>query len=201
KQLTEVADDCSFHAARAHEAQQPMDESREPVPEPCHESDVYDEPDEPRNSARESHPMRAEDGTATVHGGHTPKVTVLPGRRRGAASNAISDGVRGMETGLKGNLGNAWQIAEVHHVANHEHLRVPGQRTVCFDFDATGPVALSAGGVRQQLRQGRCQNAGRPDLRLRRKMLNRSVRSLHVDSVRIDVSTDRIQMDLDTNLL
>jgi hypothetical protein len=32
-----------------------------------------------------------------------------------------------METGLKGNLGNARQIVAVHHVADYEHLRVVGQ--------------------------------------------------------------------------
>ena len=41
--------------------------------------------------------MRAEDGTATVHGGHAPKVPVFPGRRLGTVSNAVSDDVGGME--------------------------------------------------------------------------------------------------------
>jgi hypothetical protein len=49
----------------------------------------------------------------------------------------------GMETRLKGNLGNAWQIVAVH-VAYCEHLRVSGQRTVWFHFDATSPIPTIA---------------------------------------------------------
>jgi hypothetical protein len=56
KQLMGVTDDCSFQAACAYEAQQPADEKRESVLKPCHESDVYDEPDEPRDSAGEPDP-------------------------------------------------------------------------------------------------------------------------------------------------
>ncbi|MFZ3241331.1 MAG: hypothetical protein WA196_13075, partial [Pseudolabrys sp.] len=51
EQLVEVNDDCSFQAARAYEAQEPVDESREPVLKPRHGSDVHDEPHEPRDPA------------------------------------------------------------------------------------------------------------------------------------------------------
>ena len=71
--------------------------------------------------------MRAEDGIATVHGCHASKVPVLPGSRLGTFSDAVFDDTGGMETRLKRNLGNAWQIVIVHHVAYYEHLRVPGQ--------------------------------------------------------------------------
>lgn len=86
-------------AGRAYEAQEPADESRESVLEPGHESDVHDEPDEPRDSAREPHFVRAEDGAATVHGGHASEVQVLPGSRLGTVSDAVSDDAGGMETG------------------------------------------------------------------------------------------------------
>jgi hypothetical protein len=51
-QLVEVNDDCSFQTACAYEGQEPVDEGREPVLEPRHESDVHDEPGEPRDPAR-----------------------------------------------------------------------------------------------------------------------------------------------------
>jgi len=153
ERLAEVTDDSSFEAARAYEAQEPMDKSREPVLKPRHESNVHDEPDEPRDSAREPHPMRAEDGAAAVHGGHASEVPVLPGSRGGTVSDTVSDDVAGMETGLKGNLCNAWQIVAVHHVADYEHLRVAGQCAVRLHHDAASPVALSTGGVRQHFRQ------------------------------------------------
>lgn len=127
EQLVEVNHDCSFQPACAYERQEPVDESREPVLEPCHEGDVHDEPDEPRYSAREPHPVRAEDGGATVHGSHAPEVPVLPRSRIGTVSDAISDDMGGMETGLKSNLRNARQIVIVHHVADYEYLRVPGK--------------------------------------------------------------------------
>ena len=92
EQLVEVNDDCSFRAACTYEGQEPADEGREPVLEPRHESDVHDEPDEPRDSASESHPVRAEDGAATVHGGHAPKVPVFPWNRVGTVSDTVSNG-------------------------------------------------------------------------------------------------------------
>ena len=95
-----------------------MDESCEPVLEPRHESDVHDEPREPRDPAGEPHPVRAEDRGAAVHGGHAPEVPVLPRIRFGAASHTISDDASSMQAGLEGNLGNAWQVVVVHHVAD-----------------------------------------------------------------------------------
>ena len=127
EQLVEVNNDCPFQAARAYEAQKPVDESREPVLKPRHESDVHDEPHEPRDPAGEPHPVRAEDRAAAIHGGHTPEVSVLPGSRFGALSHTISDDMSSMQTGLEGNLGNTWEVVAVHHVADYEHLRVAGQ--------------------------------------------------------------------------
>ena len=104
-----------------------MNEGGEPVLEPRHESDVYDEPDKPADSTREPHPVRAKDGGATVHRGHASKVPVLPGSRLGTFSNAVFDDTGGMEPGLKRYLGHAWQIVIVHHVADYEDLRVSGE--------------------------------------------------------------------------
>ena len=78
KQAVKVRDDRPFAAACADETQEPVDESCEPVLEPRHESDVHDEPREPRDPAGEPYPVRAEDRGAAVHGGHAPEVPVLP---------------------------------------------------------------------------------------------------------------------------
>jgi hypothetical protein len=127
EQLLEAKDNWPFEAACAYEAQEPAEESREPILEPSHESNVHDEPDEPRDSTRKPDAVRAEDSAATVHGGHAPKVPVLPGSGLGTASDTVSDDASGMETGLNGHLGNAWQIVPIHHVADYEHFRVAGQ--------------------------------------------------------------------------
>ena len=127
EQSIEVHDDGAFAATCANEAQQPVDESRKPVLEPRHERNVHDEPHEPRNPAGEPNPVRAEDRGAAVHGGHTPEVPVLPSCRLGAISNPGFDDVSSMEAGLKRDLGNAWEVIAVHHVADYEHLWVAGQ--------------------------------------------------------------------------
>jgi hypothetical protein len=57
-------------------------------------------------------------GAAAVNGGYAPEVSVLPGSRLGAVPDTVSDDVGGMETGLKSNLGNAWEIVVVHHIAD-----------------------------------------------------------------------------------
>ena len=127
EQSVEVHDDRPFAAACADEAQEPVDESREPVLKPRHESDVHDEPHEPRDPAGEPHPVQAEDGAAAIHGGHAPEVPVLPRLWFCAASHTISNDVSSMQAGLEGNLRNAREVVVIHHVADYEHLRVTGQ--------------------------------------------------------------------------
>ena len=60
--------------------------------------------------------------------GTDSKVPVLPGSRLGTVSDAVFDDTGGVEPGLKRYLGDTWQIVIVHHVADYEHLRVPGYR-------------------------------------------------------------------------
>src|SRR4051812_40469926 len=126
EQSVQIYDDRAFAATCTDEAQEPVNESCEPVLEPRHERNVHDEPHEPRNPAREPNPVCAEDRGAAVHGGHAPEVAVLPRYQLGAVSDTGLDDVSSMETGLKCNLGNAREVVEVHHVTDYEHLRVAG---------------------------------------------------------------------------
>ena len=80
-----------------------------------------------RDPAGEPNPVRAEDRAAAVHGGHAPEVPVLPGGWLGAISHTISDDMSSMEPRLERDLGYTWEVVEVHHVADYEHLRVAGQ--------------------------------------------------------------------------
>jgi hypothetical protein len=127
EQLLEAKDNWPFEATRAYEAQEPAEESREPILESRHEGNVHDEPDEPRDPTGKPDPVRAEDSATAVHGGHAPKVPVLPGNGLSTTSDTVSDNASGMETGLKGHLGNAWQIVAIHHIADYEHFRVAVQ--------------------------------------------------------------------------
>src|SRR5262245_29506173 len=68
EQPVEIRDNRPFGATCADEAKAPVDESREPVLEPCQERNVHDEPQEPRKSAREPHPVHADDCTAAIDG-------------------------------------------------------------------------------------------------------------------------------------
>src|SRR5262249_22285688 len=83
EQLIEVSGDCPFAATRADEADKPVDESGEPVPEPGQEGDVHDEPDEPCDPAGEPHPVRAHDCASSVHRCHAAEIPISPWSRLG----------------------------------------------------------------------------------------------------------------------
>jgi hypothetical protein len=154
----EIHRDRPFSATSADEALEPVDDSREPVLESGHESNVHDESHEPCDPPGQPYPMGADDRAAAVYGGHAPEVPILPGSRLGAMSDALFNDVSGMETGLKRDLGNAREVVVVHHVTDDEDLRVAGQRAVRLYLDAAGSVAPCASGVRQDLRQWRCRD-------------------------------------------
>ena len=126
EQSVEIDGDRPFGATCADEAQEPVDESCKPVLEPRHEGNVHDEPHEPRNSAGEPNPVRAEDRGAAVHSGHAPEVPVLPSCWLGAILHALPDDVSSMEPRLERDLGYTGEVVEVHHVTDDEHLRVAG---------------------------------------------------------------------------
>ncbi len=69
-------------AARAYKGQEPVEQSREPVLEPRHESNMHDEPDKPCDSAGEPNPMRAEDGATTVDSRQNPSISRESARHR-----------------------------------------------------------------------------------------------------------------------
>jgi len=124
EQLIEVAGDCPFTATCADKAYKPVDDSGEPIPEPRQESDVHDKPDDPCDPAGEPHPAHADDRASAAHGCHAAEVPVSPRSRLGPVSDAGPDNMSSVETGLKRNLGDPGQVVAVHHVADHEYLRV-----------------------------------------------------------------------------
>ena len=104
-----------------------MNESRESVLEPRHERDVHGEPHEPSDPAGEPDTVCTDDRATAVHGGHAPEVPVLPrGWLGGVSRHGLPDDVSSMEPGLESNLGYTGEVIEIHHVTDHEHLRVAG---------------------------------------------------------------------------
>ena len=76
---------------------------------------------------------------------------------------------------------DAVQLAAAHgdHVAEREHLRMPGDGQVGLDDDAGPARSVSrSGGVREQPRERRRGDAGRPDLRPRGDALALAVAAL-----------------------
>ena len=69
-----------------------------------------DEPQEPGKPAGEPQSVHADDCTAAIDGGHTPKVPILPRHRLGAVFDALSDDVSRMVTRLKGNFCDAREV-------------------------------------------------------------------------------------------
>ena len=72
------------------------------------------------------------------------------------------DGVGGVQAALHGHLGHAGQVVESHHVADHEHLGVPGEGEVGQYGDAAGAVELGAGSLGQLGGQRRRFHPGGP---------------------------------------
>ena len=124
EQSIKVDGDRASTAACSNEAQEPMDDSREPVLEPRQNSNMHDEPHDPTG---ELDPVQADDRISAVHGGHAPEVPVLPRRRVLGLSDAVSDDVSSMDSGLKRDLGDAREVVVVHHVADDEYLRMAEQ--------------------------------------------------------------------------
>ena len=51
-----------------------------------------------------------------------------------------ADRLRRVDARLQRDLGDTGQVFEIHHVADHEYLRVTRQRAVGPDLDAPGSI-------------------------------------------------------------
>ena len=115
---------------------------------------MHAQPHQPPGEAAESQALEGHDGTEASDRGHAAEVDVLERHRLvTAALQPAPDRAAGEETLLHGDLGDARKMIEAHHVADHEHLRMTGQRAVGQHRHPAGAVDLRPRGISERLRQ------------------------------------------------
>ena len=134
--------------------------------------------------------LEAHHGVETRDRGHAAEVAIGERRRLLAVEPAL-DRVRGMDARLHGDLGDAGEVVERHHVADREHLGMVRQRAVRQYADPAGPVAGRPAGLGEQARQRRRRTpAAQIFVRARDPVLGPVVRG-DVDTEGVDAGDDR----------
>ena len=121
-----------------------------------------------------------------------PRSRYLNGFGSAPLSDALLDRPRSVNARLHRDLGHAGQPVECHHVADREHLGMPGDGAVGQHADPAGPVALGSRGVGEHPRQGRRRDARGPDHGLRGNPPLGTVAALDDDSIRVDWVTTEL---------
>ena len=115
---------------------------------------MHSQPHHPAGEAAEADALELDHGAEPPDRRHAAEVDVLERHRLvTAALQPAPDRAPGEETLLHRDLGDAGEVIEAHHVADGEHLGVPGQRAVGEHRHATGAVDLRPRGISQHLRQ------------------------------------------------
>ena len=109
--------------------------------------------------------------------------------------------VGGVAAALDGDLGDAGQLVQRHHVADDVHLGVAGQGEVGLHGDPAGAVDLGAGLLAEHPAQRAGLHAGGPDLGGRVDPADLPVGVLDLDAVGVDVGDHRAELDLDADLV
>ena len=144
---------------------------------------------------------RVGDGGLVADGGHRPLVEVAERALRLLAGRPPLDLVRGVPAALDGHLRHAGELVQAHHVADHVHLGVPGEREVGLHVDAAGAVDLRARLLGQEPAQRAGLHARRPHLGGRLDAADLPVAVLDRQAVGVEVGDHRAQLHLDADLV
>ena len=164
---------------------------------------MQEEPGQPGDEAAELQRAHLCHRRVSRHGGHRSLVEVLerfPCRRIGAAQLGL-DQLGRVARALNGALRLARYALDTGHVADDEHVRVPGNGEIGQDLDPAGPVDLGAALVGDHFGQRAGRHPGRPHLGGALDAPRPAVAVLHVDPVAIDSGDHRAQLDLHAEFL
>src|SRR5215469_3806144 len=103
----------------AGEGNPPGEDRSDPVAVAGQERDVDEQPDHPAREARQLHRPGRDDGVTAVDVGRRPEVVVLERLLRLVAVLQALDTVTGVQPALHGYFGDAGQLSQAHHVADH----------------------------------------------------------------------------------
>ena len=90
---------------------------------------MNESPDHPPGEPAQTQSMEVDHGAEPPDGSGGAEVTIGEGDDW-FVPEPPHDGVGGVQPALHGHLSHPRQIVESHHVANYEHLGVPGQGQV-----------------------------------------------------------------------
>ena len=89
-----------------------------------------------------SQPPYRNDRFAAGDVGGRPRVTVVERLGGGIPGDCMPEAVPGVQTRLHGDLGDAGELVQAHHVRGHVDLGMAGNGAVVVDQDAAGAVLL-----------------------------------------------------------
>ena len=102
---------------------------------------------------------------------------------------------------LDRDLRDPGQIVQRHHVADHEHFRMPGKRQVRVDADSSGTVESRAGLLGESSGQPTGLHSRRPHLCDGGDALMGTIGVPEVDAALVDVDDHGAEHHLDPQLL
>ena len=132
------------------EAERPANENEQPILEADQVPEVDKEPGRPGEKAAEPHSFDVGDRRCSADRGQVALVAVAEGVVLAPSQPRADDAGRvspllhrhGCDTRQRDGL--AARVADANHVADREHLPVPGKAEIGFDSDASGAVTLGA---------------------------------------------------------
>ena len=122
--------DGALGAAAAEKRDRPVCEHEDAVLEPRQPDEMDDEPQQPGRESGDPEAADAADGAEAGDRRERPTVAVDEGTRARVAVETPLDRPGGMAARLDRGLRDTGNAVEAHQVADHEHLRVSGQREV-----------------------------------------------------------------------
>ena len=142
----------------SHQVRTALKRLRKPVRNPMWMNSQASQPAKPDSRTG---PGRHHGAAAGDIGGRA-EVAVPEGPGGQLAGQLAADPAAGVVTALHGNLGNARQLAQAHHVADDRDLRMAGNCQVVLHHDPAGPVLLGPGGPGDGRGERRGLDAGGP---------------------------------------
>src|SRR6476620_3978809 len=192
--------DHPLRAAPTDESDDPVQQRRDAVLEADDVDEVDGQPEDPGEEPAELRLAHRRHGREPRDRRHRALVADLAGPSGPSPLQTADDLLRGVAPTLDGDLRDARQSLQGHHVADDVDLGVAGQGEVVLDLDATGPVERSARLFGELATERRGADACGPHLADGLDALTPTVTELHLDAGRVDVDDLGAEAHLDAHV-
>jgi hypothetical protein len=159
---------------------------------------VDEHPHDPSREPAQPDAAEVHDGLEPTDGGRAPEVAILE-RHAVVPFEAPFDGVGSVESALHRNLADTREVVDGGHVADGEHLGIPGQAEVGQHLDPAGAISVRPGRLGQELGQWRGLHAGSPNGRGAEESALLSVDTFCVDAQGVDADDAEAHVELDAH--